>query len=77
MLNLPVDIQPDLFDKLVRPILLVGSEIWAYENNDLIEKLHLRYGKYKLNVNKRTTSSIVYGELCRYPLNSPSRCILF
>ena len=43
VLNLPVDSQLDLLDKLVTPILLYGSEIWAYENNDVIEKLHLRY----------------------------------
>ena len=69
VLNLPIDLQLDLFDKLVTPILLYGSEIWAYENNDIIEKLHLRYCKYILSVNKSTTSSMVYGELGRYPLN--------
>ena len=67
--NLPVDLQLDLFDKLVTPILLYGSEIWVYEDNDVIEKLHLRYCKYILNVNKSITSSMVYGELGRYPLN--------
>ena len=79
MLNLPIDLQLDLFDKLFTPILLYGSEIWAYENNDIIEKLHLRYCKYILSVNKSTTSSTVYGELGRYPLNIEytSRCILF
>ena len=30
VLNLPIDLQLDLFDKLVTPILLYGSEIWAY-----------------------------------------------
>ena len=49
---------------------LYGSEIWAYENNDIIEKPHLRYCKYTLSVNKSTTSSMVYGELGRYPLNT-------
>ena len=28
-LNLPVDITCDLFDPLVTPILLYGSEVWA------------------------------------------------
>ena len=79
VLNLPIDLQLDLFDKLFTPILLYGSEIWVYENNDIIEKLHLRYCKYVLSVNKSTTSSMVYGELGRYPLNIEytSRCILF
>ena len=70
MLNLPIDLQLDLVDKLVTPILLYGSEIWAYENNDIIETLHLRYCKYILSVNKSTTYSMVYGELGRYPLNT-------
>ena len=50
----------------------------AYENNDIIEKLYLRYCKYVLSVNKSTTSSMVYGELGRYLLNIEytSRCIL-
>ena len=52
VLNLPIDLQLDLFDKLVTPILLYGSGIWAYENNDIIEKLHLRYCKYILSVKK-------------------------
>ena len=69
VLNLPNNLQLDLFDKLVTPILLYGSEIWAYENNDIIEKLHLKYCKYILSVNKSTTSSMVHGELGRYPLN--------
>ena len=45
VLNLPVDLQVDLFEKLVTTILLYRSEIWAYENNDVIEKLYLRYFK--------------------------------
>ena len=38
--NLPIDLQFELFDKSVLPILLYGSEIWGYENTSLIEKLH-------------------------------------
>ena len=30
-LNLPVDIQLKLFDHMIAPILLYGSEIWGYE----------------------------------------------
>ena len=79
VLNLPIDLQLDLFNKLVTPILLYRSEIRAYENNDIIEKLHLGYCKYILSVNKSTTSSMVYGELSGYPLNIEytSRCIFF
>lgn len=36
--HVPLDIQLQLFDSLVEPILLYGSEIWGFENLQLIEK---------------------------------------
>ena len=33
-LHLPIDLQIKLFDSLVLPILLYGSEIWGYENQE-------------------------------------------
>ena len=36
-LDLPLDIQHDLFDKCILPILLYGSEIWSFENIDLLD----------------------------------------
>ena len=32
-LNLPVDIELNLFDQIISPILLCGSEIWGFEKN--------------------------------------------
>ncbi len=37
--------QLELFDKMVKPILLYGSEIWGFGNNDIIERVHLKYIK--------------------------------
>ena len=37
-LQLPVDIQLELFNILVKPILLYGCEVWATESVDIIEK---------------------------------------
>ena len=68
-LNLPIDIQIHLFDTLVMPILLYGCEIWGFENNDILEKLHLKFCKMILNISKRTPSCMVYGELGRFPLS--------
>ena len=62
-LQLPVDIMIHLFDTLVKPVLLYGSEIWAHEGTEILEKLHLRFCKYILLVNKTTCSNMVYGEL--------------
>ena len=67
-LYLPVDILLQLFDATVVPILLYGSEVWGYENNNVIESLHLEFCKYIMKVKKSTHNSIVYGELGRVPL---------
>ena len=67
-LQLPVDIQLEPFDILVQPILLYGCEVWATERVDIIEKIHLRFCKYVLQVNKSTCSNMVYGELGVAPL---------
>ena len=74
-LQLPVDIQLELFDILVKPILLYGCEVWATE----IVKIHLRFCKYVLQVNKSTCSNLVYGELGVTPLvlHAKSRMIMF
>ena len=44
-LNLPLDMQLELFEKCMYPILLYGFEIWACENMDVISKLQLRFLK--------------------------------
>ena len=31
-LNLSVDLQIDLFDRMIKPILLYGFEVWGYSN---------------------------------------------
>ena len=56
-LQLPVDIMIQLFDTLVKPILLYGSEIWDHEGTEILEKLHLRFCKYILLVNRTTCSN--------------------
>ena len=78
-LQLPVDIMIHLFDTLVKPVLLYGSEIWAHERTEILEKLHLRFCKYILLVNKTTCSNMVYGELGEYPLilSAQTRMIMF
>ena len=31
--------QLDLFDKIVKPILLYGCEVWGVENNGIVERI--------------------------------------
>ena len=73
-----------LFDHTIKPILLYGSEIWGqfppnklHSKGDLyfsqlckdsIEKSHIKFCKYILQVSKRATNIAVMGELGRYPL---------
>ena len=36
-LNLPIDLQLQLFEHTILPIALYGCEIWAYENTDILK----------------------------------------
>ena len=78
-LQLPIDIQLQLFDVLVKPVVLYGCEVWAHEGTEVVEKLHLRFCKYILSLNKSTCTNMVYGELGITPLllHAQSRMIMF
>ena len=67
--NLSVKSQYDLFDKIVKPILLYGCEIWGFSNTDIIEKVHLKFCKLLLNLKKSTPNFMIYGELGIYPMS--------
>jgi hypothetical protein len=53
----------DLFDKMIKPILLYGCKVWGYNNNDILKKIHLKLCKILLNLKTSTLSYMVYGEL--------------
>ncbi len=72
--DLPVDMQADLFNTMVLPILTYASEIWAHSVVREIELLHLSFLKHILYVHKRTSNDMVYGELGVYPLNIYIKC---
>jgi hypothetical protein len=55
-------------DKIIIPMLTYGSEIWGYENIDILEKVHVKFCKLLLNL-KTSTTIYIYGEIGRYPLN--------
>ena len=73
-LNLPLDIQLELFEKCVHPILLYGCEIWACEKMDVISKLQLRFLKLILGVKVTTPTCMVLGEVGRYPIEIEAKC---
>ena len=66
---IPVDLQLKLFESLVEPILLYGSEVWGFENTCSLEKMHLQFCKKILQVRETTPSYMIYGELGCYPLS--------
>ena len=49
--KLPLDILFNLFDTLIIPILLYGSEIWGYEKLSEIEVFYKKIIKYSLKLN--------------------------
>jgi hypothetical protein len=50
--NISIECQLDLFDKIVKPILLYGCEIWGVGNNDIVERVHLKFCKIILHVKR-------------------------
>ena len=67
-MQLPIDIQLELFNKLVKPILLYGCEVWGFGNIEVIERVQLKFMKYILKLKNSTPNYIVYGELGMMPL---------
>ena len=73
-LDLPTDLQLELFDSLIMPTLLYGCEIWGFENITMIEKINLKYLKYILGLKQTTPTCIVLGETGKYPLKISIKC---
>ena len=57
-----------LFDAFVGSTLNYACEIWGFSKSKEIERIHLKFCKYLLNVKTSTCNMGVYGELGRYPL---------
>ena len=75
--KLPLDIAIKLFDVMISPILLYGSEVWgAYEYNSNqenlhkwdIEAVHTQFLKRFLGVNRSTINVMIRAETGSYPL---------
>ena len=68
-LNLPIDLQLKLFDSTILPIITYGSEVWGYENMDIMERIHNQFLRTITKCRKSTPMYMLYGELGRYPLS--------
>ena len=45
-LNLSLDVQIDLFDKLIELVALYGCEVWGPYDCEIVARVQLRYYKY-------------------------------
>ena len=57
-----------LFDSLVGSILNYSAEVWGNTKSDEIERIHCKFLRKVLCVNKSTNLDGLYGELGRYPM---------
>ena len=67
-LELPVDLQVEIFDKTVLPVLLYGCEIWGCANIADVEVFYHKYLKLILKLGRSTPNCMVYGETGTLPL---------
>ena len=59
----------ELFDSLIKPILMYGCAVWKYGAINEIEAYHLQFMKRTLGVKVNTNSCVVYAETDRFPLH--------
>jgi hypothetical protein len=64
--NLSIQCQLELFDSMVKPIILYECETWGFGNNEIIERLHLKLCKLLLHLKTSAPDYMVYGQLGRY-----------
>ena len=62
-LNLTVEVSIELFERLIIPILLYGSEIWGYEEPKQIQIMFNKTMRRFLNLHKTTPMCMINGEL--------------
>ena len=68
-LNLPIDLQLQLFANTILPIALYGCEVWAFEKLQLIENLQNEVLRYITNLKKSTPIYMLQAELGRNPID--------
>ena len=66
--SLSIDLQIELFMKMVKPILLYGCEIWGFSDITILERVQLKFLKYAMHMKQSTPNFMVYGEVGVYPL---------
>ena len=65
-LDLPLDLQIKLFDNMILPILTYGSEVFGYENTEILEGVHLQFLRKIGKLRKCTPKYMLYAGFGRY-----------
>ena len=61
-LDLPIDIQIKVFESIVCPILLYGSEVWGFQKIDM-EIFYRFFSQKYLKLRPSTPTCMIYGEV--------------
>ena len=62
-LQIPTDLQIQLFKHTILPILLYGCEIWGFRNSQLIENVQNQFIRTITHLRKSTRIYMIYAEL--------------
>src|SRR5439155_11283227 len=63
-----------LFEIIVQPVALYGSEVWGYYHREGMHKIQTEFIKYILRLRKSTPDYCVFGETGTFPLHI-SKCV--
>ena len=74
---IPVNVIFELFDTLIKPILLYGSEIYGSSMSKDIEQVHVNFIKKTLGVKPSTNNCVIYVEAGRYALQIDVRMMKY
>ena len=67
-LHIPTDLQRELFNHTIMPILLYGCEVWGFQNIKLIENVQNQFLRSITKLRKSTPLYIIYTELGITPI---------
>ena len=73
------EVKSSLWSLEIIPILLYGSEVWAFESCEMVDVFQRKFFKQQLKLKKATPSCIVYGETgqMKVSLLAESRMLTF
>ena len=69
-LDLPIYIQIKLFESIVCPILLYGSEVWGFKKIDMLEIFYRKFFYKIQKLRPSTPNCMIYGEVGKLQLQT-------